>query len=502
MAELKFKPQKGYQEQVLSSAADIVISGAAAGVGKTYTLLLDPIRDLKVPGFGGVIFRRTSTQIRSEGGLWDTSMTIYPYAGGFPKESIMEWKFKHSKLKFSHLEHEKNIFDWQGSQICYIGFDELTHFTRKMFFYMLSRNRSVCGVSPYIRATCNPDPESWVAEFILWWINQETGFPIPERNGIIRYLIVDGENYLWGDTEQEVIEKGWYLLEPLIIQSGLEAKHFIKTVTFISGSIYDNVELLKVNPGYLSNLASQDEATRMALLHGNWKVVLSEKDIYEYSSFRGLFDNVKEVDHTRKCITADIAFEGSNKFIVGYWLGFELMDIDIMDKSNGPQIIDSIIGMAKYYGVNNSDIVFDADGVGQFIAGSEGGFIPGAIGFHGGGKTLEFYDEISEEYKSENYFNLRAQCYYRSGLAVQRGDRKVNASVANKMYDDKMTIRQRMMHERKAIKKDDKTPDGKLKIISKDEMKAKINGDSPDILDMVMMREVLELEQSYSWVAM
>jgi hypothetical protein len=31
---------------------------------------------------------------------------------------------------------------------------------------MTSRNRSTCGVRPYIRATCNPDADSWVADFL------------------------------------------------------------------------------------------------------------------------------------------------------------------------------------------------------------------------------------------------------------------------------------------------------------------------------------------------
>ena len=48
-----------------------------------------------------------------------------------------------------------------------ICFDELTHFTAHQFFYMVSRNRSTCGVRPYIRATCNPDADSWVADFLV-----------------------------------------------------------------------------------------------------------------------------------------------------------------------------------------------------------------------------------------------------------------------------------------------------------------------------------------------
>ncbi|WP_325053334.1 terminase large subunit domain-containing protein [Sinorhizobium meliloti] len=67
-----------------------------------------------------------------------------------------------------------------------ICFDELTHFSASSSRYMVSRNRSMSGVGPYTRATCNPDADSWVAELISWWIDQDTGLPIPERAGVLR----------------------------------------------------------------------------------------------------------------------------------------------------------------------------------------------------------------------------------------------------------------------------------------------------------------------------
>jgi hypothetical protein len=401
-------------------------------------------------------------------------------------------------MKFAHLEHEKNIYDWQGAQIPFIGFDELTHFSKRQFFYLLSRNRSTCGVKPYCRATCNPDPESWVFELITWWIDPETGFPIPERDGVVRYLLVDGETYIWGDTAEECVEKGWYMLAEMVEKSNLNPLDFIKSLTFISGSIFDNRELLGVNPQYLANLMAQDAETKSQLLDGNWKAVLSDKDVYDFNSFKGTFDNVRGVQRDGKYITADIALEGSDKFIVGYWEGWELMNIEIMDKSDGKQVIDMISEVAKYYNVNNMNICFDADGVGGFVE----GYIPGALSFHGGSSPLEIEDKNTGNLMVENYFNLRAQCYYRSGKRVQRGDIKINSVVANKMYDDKMTVRQRFLYERKAVKKDKKTPDGKLKIISKDEMKKKLNGQSPDLFDMFMMREIFDLTPVAEWVEM
>lgn len=474
--------------KTLASSADIVIGGGAAGLGKTFTLLLEFLRHIKVPDWGGVIFRRTSPQIRNQGGLWDTSMTIYPSAGGKPKESVLEWDFKRGpRLKFAHLEHEKNIYDWQGAQIPFIGFDELTHFSKKMFFYLLSRNRSTCGVNPYVRATCNPDPDSWVADFISWYIDPDTGFPIPERDGVIRYFTIDGDNVIWGDSIDEVVEKSWYFLKDAIADSGIDPSEFVKSFTFISGSIYDNKELLKVNPAYLANLLAQDEQTKLQLFKGSWKVVISDIEIYNYHAFVGLFNNLYEVKTGIKYITADIALKGSNKFIVGVWDGFELIDLVIMARSDGKEVVDAIARKANEHRVPNIQITYDNDGVGGYVD----GFIVGAIPFNNGAPAMD----------GENYMHLKAQCYYKSGDRANKGGYIISEFVANMMYDDKMTVRQRFIYERRAIKRDKSDSDGKLRIIPKDKMKAILNGESPDIMDMFMMRERFELGPQLTWVA-
>jgi hypothetical protein len=466
--------------KTLASPADIVIGGGAAGLGKTFTLLLEFLRHIGIPDWGGVIFRRTSPQIRNQGGLWDTSMGIYPHAGGRPKESVLEWDFKKGpRLKFAHLEHEKNIYDWQGAQIPFIGFDELTHFSKKMFFYLLSRNRSTCGVKPYVRATCNPDPDSWVADFISWYIDPETGFAIPERDGVIRYFAIDGDSVIWGDSAEEVVEKAWYFLKEAIGDSGIDAREFVKSFTFISGSIYDNKELLKVNPAYLANLLAQDEQTKLQLFKGSWKVVISDIELYNYHSFAGMFNNVYDVKTEQKYITADIALKGSNKFIVGAWEGFELVDLLVMPKSDGKEVVEGIEKMAKVHRVQNHNIHYDNDGVGGYID----GYIIGAQPFHNGSSPVD----------GENYQHLKAQCYYKSSDRANKGGYRISEYVANLMYDDKMTVRQRFMYERKAIKRDKADKDGKLCIIPKDKMKTILNGDSPDLMDMFMMRERPEL---------
>ena len=255
----------------MATPAQICIYGGAAGGGKSYGLLLSPLRYKNVKGFGCTIFRRNFNQIFSQGGLWDESSKIYAgIKGAQPQLSLGRWKFTDEKgrtissVKFAHIEREDELNKWQGSQICEIGFDELTHFSEKVFFYMLSRNRSTCGVTPFVRATCNPDADSWVAKFIEWWIDQETGYPIPERSGKIRWFIRRDEILHWANTKQEL----WEQFDLVTDEERAEPR----SVTFIMSKLQDNQELLKVNPQYLANLKALSQIERERLLHGNWKI--------------------------------------------------------------------------------------------------------------------------------------------------------------------------------------------------------------------------------------
>lgn len=480
--------QKGYQLNALSSSADIVIGGGAAGVGKTFCILLEALRHVDNPNFGAVFFRRTSPMIKAEGGLWDASQKLYNLIDGAePKSSVLEWHFESgAKIKFSHLEHEKNIYDWQGSEIPLIVFDELTHFSKKMFFYLLTRNRSTSGIKPYIRATCNPDPDSWVADMIDWWIGDD-GYPIPERQGCIRYFMIENDNYIWGDSKEEVIGKGYHIIQPMVDASNGEvtAESFVKSLEFVGGSIYDNKELLKIDPAYLGNLNAQDEETKNQLLRGNWKVSTSDNDIYNYDKFKDIFTN-SHVKTGRKFITCDVALKGSDKLVVFAWSGKVLIDFEILNKSKGNDVVNVINKLSRKHNVPNSSIIFDNDGVGGFVD----GFVIGAKEFKNGGRVMG----------KANYQNLKTQCFYNSGDSVGRGEYYIHEDVANKMYDSKMTLRQRLIFERKAIKKDKSDHDGKLRIIGKQSMKVYLNNQSPDLMDAFMMREWFEFAPKVSQI--
>lgn len=264
-AQTIIRPQPGPQTTFLASPADIGIYGGSAGGGKTWALLMEPLRHVANPQFGAVFFRRTLVQVRNEGGLWDESEKLYPSLNAKPKVAPdLSWTFPAgSSVSFAHLEHDKTVSNWQGSQIPLICFDELTHFSAKQFWYLLSRNRSMCGVRPYVRATCNPDADSWVAEFISWWINQDTGLPIPERAGVLRWFVRIGDAVIWADSPGELAE----YKNPV---DGTPIPP--KSVTFIPAKLTDNAALMAADPGYLANLMALPTVERERLLGGNWKI--------------------------------------------------------------------------------------------------------------------------------------------------------------------------------------------------------------------------------------
>ncbi len=264
---VELRPQPGPQEMFLATKADICIYGGAAGGGKTYGLLLDALRHKNRPGFGEVIFRKNSIQIYNEGGLLDESLRMYSGIKGaeLKRSPRPQWTFNgKGKVSFAHIDGDDDLKKFQGSQMAAIGFDELTHFTESQFFYMLSRNRTTCGIKPYVRATCNPDADSWVAKFIEWWIDPDTGYPIKERSGKIRWMIRRNETLYWADT----IEELWERFE-LKTQ---EEKQEPKSVTFIMSTLYDNQILMKQDPSYISNLKALSVVERERLLYGNWKI--------------------------------------------------------------------------------------------------------------------------------------------------------------------------------------------------------------------------------------
>lgn len=248
------------QERWMSSPADIAIYGGAAGSGKSFALTLEAARHAHVKDYSAIIFRRTSPELTGGGSIWEESLGIYPALGGDPREHRLDWKFPSgASVQFSHLQYRKDVLSHQSKQYAFVGFDQLEQFDAEQFWFMLSRNRSTCGVRPLVRAAANPDPDCFLYEngagLIAWWIGED-GYPIAERSGVVRWFVRTGDSLRWADDPTE--------LDP--------DPSIPKSVTFVPAKLDDNPSLVRLDPGYRSRLLALPRVQRERLLHGNWKV--------------------------------------------------------------------------------------------------------------------------------------------------------------------------------------------------------------------------------------
>lgn len=204
------------------------------------------------------MLRREAVRLIGSGSIWEEMRGLYPrcIAGATARESpVLEWRFPSGSLiELRHLQHEKDVHAHQGKQYAAIYFDEVCEFTERQFWYMLSRLRTTCGIRPYVRGTCNPDPDSFVRRMIDWWIGPD-GLPIMSRSGVLRWFVRDGDDLAWFDTEAEA-RASYPTRNPL-------------SFTFIAATLRDNP---KGDPTYADRLDSLPSVERARLRDGNWDI--------------------------------------------------------------------------------------------------------------------------------------------------------------------------------------------------------------------------------------
>lgn len=483
---MMIKPQKWYQEKVLSCPADIVIWWWSAWAGKTFSLLLDPMRWFNLPWFRGVIFRRTMPQIKWWWGLRDESIKLYSgMINSKPIESMSKWVFESgAEIKFSHMEYEKNMLDHQWLQYAFIWFDELTHFTRKQFFYLLTRNRSDCGIRPYIRCTCNPDPDSRVREFIDWWIDEE-GYIIKERDGVIRYFTIDKDNIIRGDSYEEVSAQ-----IPHLLKDWDDPKEYIKSFTFIEWDLEENKILLSIDKSYRANLMAQDEVTRKALLYKNWNKSIHDYDLFDYVALKNLSTNY--VEWWKKYISCDVAWYGKDLAVIKVRDWLHCVKIKIYTKSSPEDLTQSIETERQLYNIPVSNVIYDNDWLWRWLSGNR--YI-----------AFRWWDPVIQVWwLKESYANIKTQMYYK--LSELINSNKISYRSCNIYIDwirketmqiwwKEVNIINLLISDLTAIQRNKTDAEFKKHINTKAEQK-NILWRSPDLWDTAMMRMYFELDSN------
>ncbi len=153
-----FQPNDGPQTEFLAAPEKDVLYGGAAGGGKSYAMLVDPLRFCHRSAHRALILRRTMPELRE---LIDKSRELYPQA--FPGAKFREvekvWNFPSgAKIEFGFLERDADVYRYQGQSYSWIGFDEITHLPTEFGWnYLSSRLRTTDSeIMPYLRCTANP----------------------------------------------------------------------------------------------------------------------------------------------------------------------------------------------------------------------------------------------------------------------------------------------------------------------------------------------------------
>lgn|GEM_PF-1121401 len=175
-----------------------------------------------------------------------------------------------------------------------------------------------------------------------------------------------------------------------------------------------------------------------------------------------------------KYLTADLAFQGSDLFVIWIWSGLRIIDYRVIEKSTGKEIEDTIKSMAEKHRVPRSNIIYDADGVGLFLA----GYLAGAISF----KNNEA--PFLEQNKKVNYKNLKSQCQFKLAEKIENNEIYFECDISE--------YKSLIFEELECYKNRGLDNEGKIESLRKKEVKEFI-GRSPDYTDALMMRMYFEL---------
>jgi hypothetical protein len=220
----------------------------------------------------------------------------------------------------------------------------------------------------------------------------------------------------------------------------------------------------KLDKGYLDNLNRVlSKNAKERLLKGNWEFDDDPNVLVDYERILSIFSNIPK--RGDKYITADIARLGSDKAVIMVWDGWAVIEMVEFDVSRLTEIQNTINALRVKYNVPLMNVVCDEDGVG-------GGVVDNlrCKGFVNNSKALN----------DENYANLKTQCAYYLSKFINNFEISILAEVSPKQQEQ-------IIEELEQLKSRDTDIEGKLKIISKQEIKDNI-GRSPDYLDTLLMR--------------
>ena len=488
-------PQKGFQEKVLLTQADIKIVGGRRGGGKTWLGLFEALPYIFNPDVNMYGFRKYEDDVKR--GIWKSSKQVYRGFGLY-SDSAFEWKFldgKGASMKMEHLAEEKKISDrFRGVEMAYILIEELAEHTKEnldALFALLASNRTTSGVQSKCICTCNPVGKSnKLRKFLDWYIDPDTDTIIPERDGVIRYFHRYGNDVadiVWGNSPKEVYENPNVRakIDKLVSETGCPYTDFITSLVFIEGDYASN-EILKISdPKYMNRISARGTESTTNDIVGVWRDIDSGSSLLTMEDMEKFFNNSEKRDGYLRA-SADVALKGD--FLVLYALdGHHICDIEIWRGGMSDDVIPFIEKFLSKNGVRKENFTYDANGLGMWLSES--------TSFKN--KAHPFNNKAAPS-DSRMWNNLKSECAERFVKGIKAGEYSISEDVLNRKFYDKKkheyTVRDRLMEERRALKRKDSAV-SRFEIIEKSQMKLEV-GHSPDFIEGLFMIENLFMKRT------
>ena len=249
-SEVVFQANPGPQEEFLSAGERDVLYGGAAGGGKSFALLADPLRYCHNPNHRGLLLRRTLDELTE---LIDKSRQLYTKAfpGAKFRESKSTWHFPSgATIWFTYLDRDKDVTRFQGQAFNWIGIDEITQYpTPYVWDYLRSRLRSTdpeLQENLYMRCTANPGGVGG------WWVKKMYIEGTPENKAFPAFDIDTRKTFVWPSGHEKAGQ-------PLFFRK------------FVPARLTDNPHLM-ADGQYEAMLRSLPDVERKRLLEGDWDV--------------------------------------------------------------------------------------------------------------------------------------------------------------------------------------------------------------------------------------
>lgn len=455
----------GSQTEAFLCDSDIVIYVGNRGVGKTHLMLYRALPSIHKPYYRAIYFRKMVKDSQGAGGIADRSKDVFGQFGTY-LESIQSqtWKFDSgARIVFGNYSAAEKDFAEaiQGKEFYDAIIDEVTQISEDRFNAIFSNLRNTTGDRTQLLGTCNADPESWIARLIQWWVDPETGFHIPERNGVERYFYQWGNDITeshWGETREDVYELSKSHIDAMWNDNMAEygsKLDLIQSISVFEGDISENKHLMKSGGvKYYGKLLKGSNEMKGRYAKACWKKVDLGDSLVSDADMVRFFTNSEQRSGT-KYASIDVAGSGSeaDKVVLWIWDGFHITDVYTTQGLKPNELLDWTQRHLSQAGVRNENFVYDGVGVGWIYE----GFFDKAVKFMSQSAPSDDSKVEFDRKKLNVYKNAKAEV---TGKFVERLKNNggtgecgisIDSTVLNKVVFGK-TIRQHLEEEKVIIR--------------------------------------------------